>query len=229
MKKATETLWERRYRHGALWGENASTTARLLLAKLDPASRVLDAGCGYGRDVIAMGIAGHLVTGIDQSRNAVRMARSRVQAMGLDKQKVKLLNGDCSSLTHKRPELDGLLSHRFLHLLDEASTCHFAKTAAKLIKPGGWVAISARNQMDFRPEQMRLVAEGLAEYRDRPGHLVNFFNVARFRQLFETDFIGLQFADIKEPESITNPGVSTHITIMVAQRSLESSCPTEAI
>ena len=59
MSNTTNTLWDRRYQAGALWGELASSTAKLLLPKLEAESRVLDVGCGYGRDMVAIGGEGH--------------------------------------------------------------------------------------------------------------------------------------------------------------------------
>lgn len=201
-------------------GELASATAKLLLPKLEAESRVLDVGCGYGRDVLAIGGEGHYVTSIDRSRTAINMARQRVSGAGLDVNKVDLANCDCSSLSSSEGVFDGLLSHRFLHLLDDASAHSFSDDAAKLVRPGGWLAISARNQNDFCPNQMRFVSDGVVEYRDRPGHRVRFFDQARYRQLFEPQFRRLQFVDTQEQESTTNFGVLTHITIMLCQRSL---------
>jgi SAM-dependent methyltransferase len=45
-----------------------------------PRARVLDLGCGTGRLAIALGSAGHLVTGIDPSRAALAAARAKVGA-----------------------------------------------------------------------------------------------------------------------------------------------------
>ena len=220
MSHNSNTIWDRRYQAGALWGEFSSATAKLLLSKLETESRVLDVGCGYGRDVITIGGEGHYVTGIDRSLTAINMARKRVLAAGLNMNKVELAKSDSASLSSDEGVFDALLSHRFLHLLDEASAHSFSNAAAKLVRPGGCLAISARNQNDFCPNQMRFVSDGVAEYRDRPGHRVRFFDQARYRQLFEPQFRRLQFVDMQEQESITNQGVLTHITIILCQRSL---------
>lgn len=49
----------------------------LLLAALEPRSRVLDVGCGSGYFSAALAAAGHAVTGVDVAGEAIRRARLR--------------------------------------------------------------------------------------------------------------------------------------------------------
>lgn len=50
----------------------------LLLEGLAPGSRILDVGCGAGRDLAAFQAAGHAVTGLDPSAEMRRLCRARL-------------------------------------------------------------------------------------------------------------------------------------------------------
>lgn len=80
---ACEALnWESYYAHGERRGPSAFAE-RLLATGSDPAlefalpTRVLDLGCGDGRDAVAFAAAGHTVHGLDLSPRAVGAAEQR--------------------------------------------------------------------------------------------------------------------------------------------------------
>lgn len=52
----------------------------IFLRDLPPRSRILDAGCGTGRDLEVFRAAGHRVTGLDPSAEMRRIARARLGA-----------------------------------------------------------------------------------------------------------------------------------------------------
>lgn len=51
-----------------IWGTAPSSLAREMAGLLPPGSRVLDLGCGEGRDSVFFAASGHRVTGLDISR-----------------------------------------------------------------------------------------------------------------------------------------------------------------
>ena len=52
-----------------------------LLRYVPPGGRVLDVGCGAGRDTLAFAERGHVVIGFDASTEMVRQARERVGSL----------------------------------------------------------------------------------------------------------------------------------------------------
>jgi len=64
-----------------IWGTRASNLARALTARLGERARVLDLGCGEGRDSVFLAEQGHDVVGLELSleglRKAARLAASR--------------------------------------------------------------------------------------------------------------------------------------------------------
>lgn len=69
--------WDNVYRGGAHWEKQHSNQARRFAQHLAPCARVLDAGCGSGRDVGYFASCGHRVVGIDVSSVAIQRARQR--------------------------------------------------------------------------------------------------------------------------------------------------------
>src|SRR4030095_7136241 len=64
-----------------IWGTGPSSLAREVSARLAPGARVLDLGCGEGRDSVFLAEQGHAVVGLELSvaglRKAARLAAHR--------------------------------------------------------------------------------------------------------------------------------------------------------
>jgi tellurite methyltransferase len=64
-----------------IWGTGPSSLAREVSARLAPGARVLDLGCGEGRDSVFLAEQGHAVVGLELSvaglRKAARLAADR--------------------------------------------------------------------------------------------------------------------------------------------------------
>ncbi|TCC24868.1 class I SAM-dependent methyltransferase [Kribbella speibonae] len=103
-----------------------------LMARLEPASRVLDIGCGSGvpmaRDLTA---AGHHVTGVDISEVQIRRAREFVP-------QAEFVNADAMSLDFDPESFDAAVSlYALIHLpLDEQR--QLLHNIATWLRPAGW-------------------------------------------------------------------------------------------
>lgn len=103
-----------------------------LMARLEPASRVLDIGCGSGvpmaRDLTA---AGHHVTGVDISEVQIRRARELVP-------RAEFVNADAMSLDFAPQSFDAVVSlYALIHLpLDEQQ--QLLRNIATWLRPAGW-------------------------------------------------------------------------------------------
>lgn len=76
--------WDRRYASGELvWGTEANVFVREHLMGLAP-RRVLDLGCGQGRNAIWLAGQGHMVTGLDLSPVAIERARALAAEAGVN-------------------------------------------------------------------------------------------------------------------------------------------------
>jgi tellurite methyltransferase len=67
-----------------LWGTGASPLARELAALVRPGGRILDLGCGEGRDSVFFAAHGFDVTGLEASRAGLDKARRLASERGVD-------------------------------------------------------------------------------------------------------------------------------------------------
>lgn len=72
-----------------IWGTEPSSIAREVSALLPPRARVLELGCGEGRDSVYFASRGHDVTGIEVSRAGLRKAARLARTRGVDVRWVK--------------------------------------------------------------------------------------------------------------------------------------------
>jgi SAM-dependent methyltransferase len=94
-------------------------------------SRVLDIGCGTGDDALALQARGVHVTGIDASPEMVRIARER----GTDASVCR-----AEHLSDLQGSFDGVLSN-FGALNCVQDLAVLRESLARLMRPGGWLAI----------------------------------------------------------------------------------------
>lgn len=233
--KVQAELWNMRYNDdGILWGQNPSETVVLLkeaLASLSDgvyrARDIITVGAGYGRDEIFLAASGANITAFEVASNGVKLGKKLAKKNNVAN-RINWKEEDFSK-TRSRKVHDALLSHRTLHLLDDEQVDGFVKKAATSVKEGGLVAISARNFSDFNPDQMRWLSEdnGIAEYTlpERDGHIVRFWNEARFRKHFGNDFEIELFKSGGELESEGN-NIRTKFTLMLAYKKVTSQTNT---
>ena len=112
------------------------------------AARVLDIGCGQGRDALFISRLGHHVTGVDLSPAGVRDMMAVARAEGLP------IEGVVADITHWRPEgrYDVLLIDRTLHMLDDPARYEVFHDLLGALKPDGdlLLADEASNMPGFR-------------------------------------------------------------------------------
>ncbi len=215
--------WDNRYsKWNNIWGDKPSPSAKILLEELNGPSSVLEVGFGYGRDALAICHEGHSLTGLELSSVGLSKA---CQQMGsyIRSGRAHLGVGEFTSAQLPKAAFDAVFSHRTLHLMGNNGLVDaFASRAAKVIKPGGLLVVSARDMLDFDPEQMVRRPYGMVEYKadvpDRHGQLISLWDEARFGQTFEEKFNIKCFISSEEMEAVNNPEKTAKFTIMVAER-----------
>lgn len=94
--------WAREYARAPktyIWGTEASLLARQVSALLPPGARVLDLGCGEGRDSVFFAERGFNVTGVDIARSGLSKAERLASARGV---RVRWVCGDIGGLATRR-------------------------------------------------------------------------------------------------------------------------------
>lgn len=99
--------------------------------------RVLDIGCGQGRDALFIARLGHRVVGVDLSANGIRDLNAVAAKDGLP------IEGICADITEFAPlgAFDVLLIDRTLHMLSERPRLAVLGRLIDHVAAGGWALI----------------------------------------------------------------------------------------
>lgn len=114
-------------------GPPTPTLLDAMTSLLSPPARVLDIGCGQGRDALPLARLGHEVVGVDLSPSGIADLRSAAEAEGL------AVTGHVADITSFVPEgtYDALLFDRTLHMLEEAPRHAVLARLLGHLRPGG--------------------------------------------------------------------------------------------
>lgn len=228
--QAQKELWNRRYLSGGhLWGTDPSPTVKLLNETLneqfkgiDTIKNIITIGYGTARDEASLAVSGCEILAIDVSDQAKSIAERFARERGVHK-RITFICDDFAKVSGIRDNsVNGISSHRTLHLLEPQEVEKFVDKAFDWLEPGGLLAVSARNFKDFDPDEMEWVdgqESGIAKYKDpeRDGHVIYFWNEKRFEDNFSNKFNIISFMRNQESESIGS-NKTTKYTIMLAQR-----------
>ncbi|MFD9431940.1 class I SAM-dependent methyltransferase [Streptomyces sp. NPDC060002] len=122
-----------RFARLAASGHDIHGEAAFCEALLDPAARVLDAGCGTGRIAIRLAALGHLCTGVDVDRSMLAVARR-------DAPDQEWLHGDLARLDALglEPGFDlALAAGNVIPLLAPGTGPTVVRHLAAVLRPGG--------------------------------------------------------------------------------------------
>lgn len=110
--------------------------------------RVLDVGCGQGRDALFIARKGHRVVGVDVSANGIRDLRDAAARENLP------IEGVVADIVTYRPDgmFDVILIDRTLHMLDQPVRLAVLEVLLDHVVEGGWLLIAdeASNIKDFK-------------------------------------------------------------------------------
>jgi SAM-dependent methyltransferase len=138
------------------------------LAGLIPrGSRVLDAGCGYGRITLPLARLGYRIDGIDLSPEMVEAAS---RAAGTESLEVGVMLGSMTRIALEASTYDAVIClwSAFNELLDESEQLAAVKEMRRILVPDGLLLIEGRPYHEPTEQE---IAEGL---RRGPGHRVEW-------------------------------------------------------
>jgi len=100
--------------------------------------RVLDVGCGQGRDALFIARLGHSVVGVDLSPNGIR------DLLALARQESLAIEGVAGDITAFIPDgdFDVILIDRTLHMLSEKDRLEVLARLIDSVRRHGWLLIS---------------------------------------------------------------------------------------
>ncbi len=116
-----------------IWGTEPSSFARQVASPLPPGARILDLGCGEGRDSVFFAAQGFDVVGVDISRAGIAKAERLAEARGV---RVRWLVGDMARLDYPGP-FDLIYSCGTLHYVPRRQRARLITRLQALTSPGG--------------------------------------------------------------------------------------------
>lgn len=196
--------WSRRYLEGGhLWGDAPSSCGEFLLDTLPPDSLILDLGCGYGRDSKAYTEYGHRVLAVDMSQIAAIDAGAQLED-SITEGRAGILRADFIRAPILQEKFDAVSTHRMFHLPDPSEINALVNRISGALRANGLLVLTARSPKDFNEEQMDMIDEKTAVYKDRPAHRVNFYDEERLKNTLSDHFTDFSFQHGEEIESIGN-------------------------
>ncbi|MFK7844532.1 MAG: class I SAM-dependent methyltransferase, partial [Rhodothermales bacterium] len=113
---------------------------QLLKGRLTPEMRILDAGCGRGRNIRYLLQNGFDVTGIDADQDAITYVQSIAKRLAPDKPANRFAVGEIAYLPFEPAAFDVVISSAVLHFAKNEA--HFHKMVDEMwrvLKPGGFL------------------------------------------------------------------------------------------
>lgn len=202
--------WDAEYsKNRQIWGERPSELAleaakRLVRHKGRPL-RVLDLGCGYGRDTIYISKSlGFRILGIDISEKAIDLARENaINALA------KQAEFKVTDFRHLHGLYDAVLVSNLYHLFDPLSRRDLVAHAVRLLVPSGTLFMNAISVHDKEHYGLGTPVSG-EENTWIDGKYIHLTTKEELRR----DFAALNIIEIYEHNyEEPHPGAKTHYHI----------------
>ncbi len=142
--------------------------------------RMLEIGCGNGRDTLFFTSVGYQVQGVDYCQTAIGICRDRAQGLGLKAEFETLNLYDVAQVTAFAADhaeaYDTVYARFFVHAITELGEEELFKLCAAVLKPGGRAFLEFRTTEDERASAGRQISASERE----DGHYRRFIDVDRF-------------------------------------------------
>lgn len=124
---------------------------QILKNRFTPSGRILDVGCGSGRNLFWFLKNGFQITAIDQSEKAVNAVRERCSMIepGFDQGRIVL--GQLADMPFQDDAFDGVICNAVLHFASTAEEFkHMMAELSRVLKPGGTLFIRMTSDVGIR-------------------------------------------------------------------------------
>jgi SAM-dependent methyltransferase len=194
--------WDETYKQKEFFGSEPSELGlrALEVFKQRGVRKVLELGCGQGRDTWLFLSNGLSVTALDYSETGVCYMRDRSKEMKLDKGFVIEVQDVRNGIPLPDGSFDAVYSHMFFTMeMTEAEISAIMKECLRVLRPGGLNIYSVRNIHD--PHYGKFTPRGEDMYENPMGFVVHFFDedkVMRVSKGYELEWIR-EFDDTSPP------------------------------
>lgn len=124
--------------HQTPWDSGITPPEVMAFLADHPAGQAIDIGCGTGTNVITMAQHGWQVTGIDRSFLAIRAARAKIRASGVE---AKVFRADIRQTLELGKTFDLALDIGCFHSLDSGGREVYVENLQRWMNSGGWFVL----------------------------------------------------------------------------------------
>jgi SAM-dependent methyltransferase len=201
-------FWEARYASALVYGTEPTSVAHRLVAvfRAHGVQRIVEAGCGSGRDALLYAREGFAVTATEISGNALRWVRERAQAESL---RITLLRDDLAETRLPPGSFDAAVAMHMIHLQPAPVRQTMVSQLWRLTRDGGLIAMANYSTheagyatWDPYPEPNTRV--------DPKGKVVHFFDEADLSALLPPDRFDLLTLEEVDLAEVPDGGPVTH-------------------
>ncbi len=216
--------WEKLYkRDRKRYGEDHSIFCELARPYLQNCKKVLELGCGYGRDLLYLAKIYPTVNflGIDSSPTAVSILLQDAKREEIEN--LKAINGNWLDFPYDKfigEPMDAIISHFFIHLFLEEERVEILKKSAHVLRDNGVLISSLISISDSKFTKGKLIEERtFACYPDRPWHFLHFGGEEEIRRIYSSTGFKVEFiCEYVEKEAILNKVEETRAWFLVSKK-----------
>jgi SAM-dependent methyltransferase len=201
-------FWDARYARGLVYGTQPTSIALRMVPVLRAhgAQRVLEAGCGSGRDALLYAREGFDVAGTDLSENALRWARQQAEAEGL---RATFLVDDLAETRLPPSSFDAAIAIHLIHLQPSDIRQTMVNQLWRLTRDGGLIAMANYSTAEVGYETWEPWREPNTRV-DLKGKLIHFFEAEEFAVLLPPDRFSLLTLEEVTVFEVPDSGLVTH-------------------
>ncbi len=142
--------------------------------------RILEVGCGQGREAISLARRGYDVVAFDLSSTAISIAQTNARSADVN---VDFHERDMSRpLPYQSNSFQGAFAHLSLHYFDDGTTRSIFRELARILIPKGVLYFTVRSIGDRFYRKGERIDENLYCYE---GHVRGFFDISHAQQLLQ--------------------------------------------
>jgi SAM-dependent methyltransferase len=197
------TRWDSTYSSNQdFFGKDASDFAQGTLSVFQhhKAKKILELGCGQGRDTLFLAENGLTVTALDYSETGLCQIKERSASKGLAGSVILKVGDARDGLPFEDGTFDGCFSHMFFTMqLTEKELTFIFSEVLRVLRPGGLNIYSVRNVHDPHFGKGKHFGEDM--WQNPIGFVVHFFSEEKIRRLA----VGYDLLWIKEFDDPSPP------------------------
>lgn len=184
--KGQKQQWDETYKSKEFFGSEPSELGvkALEIFKNRGMRKVLELGCGQGRDTWHFLKNGFEVIALDYSETGICYMRDRAKEQGLEQAVVLQVHDARKGIPLPDASMDVVFSHMFFTMeMTEREIAFIMKECLRVLRQGGLNIYSVRNTHD--PHYGKFTHKGEEMYENPMGFVVHFFDEAKIMRLSE--------------------------------------------